>query len=195
MLKYHLEVDVQRPALKIETQPARIEMRQQRAMFKQKRQPAQMQIHRTDPTFTVDRSNSNRALNRMPILQQIKQFQDQSVQVGLEAIGRIAGEGNRLSRIYDRHQSVAAVVTDRLAASGNLNMVAVPKPVLNWEPGHFEIEWKQFEQELQWMTPQKVEIEVQPHQVTIELEHPPEIRIHFEVNGKHSSISKTTAVP
>ena len=179
MLQYRLEVEVQRPVLRIRTQPAKIEVQQQTMQFRQNHRPAQMRVHKVKPTFQVDRSQINKVINRQSVFQLSQQFASESLQKGLEAIGRIASEGDRLKMIHQKHQTVANVIAERLAKTSDLNMVAIPRPDLSWDPGNFEIEWTPFEQELIWDMPEPVNVQVQPHQVIIELEQLPDVKFRF----------------
>ena len=179
MLQYRLEVEVQRPALSIRSQPAQIRLESRRPMFRQSTRPPQMQISRVKPSFTVDRSQTSWAVNQSSVFQLARQFRRESVQKGLEAIGRIASEGDRLRMIHLKHNTMARIISERLTDVKNLNLVAVPKPQINWEPGQMEIEWTPFEQELIWDMPGMLEIDVVPHQVIIELEQLPDISFRF----------------
>ena len=179
MLQYRLEVEVQRPALQIRSQSAKLKLQSQRPTFRQSIRPPQMMIKSIKPTFTIDRSQTNWAVNQSSVFQLARQFRQESVQKGLEAIGRIASEGDRLRMIHQKHQTMTQIISDRLTEVKTLNIAAVPRPHLNWEPGQMEIEWTPFEHELIWDMPGMLAIDVEPHQVTIELDQLPDISFRF----------------
>ena len=148
-------------------------------MFRQNRRDMQMQIKKVDPTFRIDRSQTSWAINQQSFFQLMRRFQSQSLQKSLEAIGQIASEGDRLRMIHQKHQTMANIFSDRLTQAGQLNMVAVPRAEMSWNPGEFEIEWTPFEHELIWDMPGIVDFQVQPHQVTIKLEQLPDVKFRF----------------
>jgi hypothetical protein len=153
-----------------------------------------MRIQYKAPSFTIDRSAAQAQTDTMPIMALLKSFSQEARAVTLEAVGRIAEEGTRLQQIYKRHQTVAAVVADRALKSVSINVAAVEKPELHWDPGQMSVDWTPLEMQMEWDIPDPVDIEVEPHQIDIRMTQNPEIHIRARRTGSVSEIKKTGAI-
>lgn len=194
MESIRLDIATQKPSLEIRTRRASIRIQQNRATFRAKINPARMRIQYEAPSFTVDRSAAEAQTDNMPIMALLRSFSQEAKAVTLEAVGRIAEEGTRLQQIYIRHQTVAAVVADRANRSVSINVAAVEKPELHWDPGQMSVDWTPLEMQMEWDIPNPVDIEVEPHQIDIQVTRNPEIRIRATRTGSLSEIKRTGSI-
>ena len=179
MQQYRLEINVVRPALEVRTERTSVGIRQQQARFRSEVEPARMQVRHEMPRFSIDRSQSAWAVNQMSVFDLSRSWSAEALQDSLRGIARIAEEGDRMMQIYQRHQTVAGIISDRFQTSAELRLVPVPRPILSWEPGRSEVEWTPFRQELKWDMPDSVTYDVQPGSVSTTFTPRPRVDIEF----------------
>lgn len=180
-----LEITRQRPVMEIRTIPAKLNIqRVGRPQFRIRNKPPEMRIHHRLPTMQIDRSQRNALLDRMSIFQRTAEVADQSFQIGLEAIGRIAEEGNRMAAIYQRHSTISQIIADRARAPVQLTVKALPPAQINWEPGQMEIEWTAHEFSLEWIMDKMLDMQYEPGRVEINMVQYPSIDIKFKPQEK-----------
>ncbi|NLN46557.1 MAG: hypothetical protein GX153_08340 [Clostridiaceae bacterium] len=190
MKTIRLEITTQQPRLNIRSEPPQIHIRQERATFQTHVRPARMHVDRQLPVFSVDRGNAETLLNQLPMLEQLKSSARQAGSTALAGIARIAREGDRLMRIYDRHQSIASLIADRAAQPSTINVVALSKPRLSWEPGRMEVSWEPHEVMTDWELRDPVRVEVTPGVINIQLERPAHVQIRAVPAGENGHLEK-----
>jgi hypothetical protein len=180
-----MEISRQRPIIEIRTIPAKLNIqRVGRPQFRIRHKPPEMRIHHRLPTMQIDRSQRNAMLDRMSIFRRTEQYAAQSVQIGLESIGKIAEEGNRMAAIYQRHNSISQIIADRVKAPVQLTAQALPSAQINWDPGQMEIEWTPGEFSLEWIMDKMIEMQYEPGRVEINMIQYPYIKIEFTPRDK-----------
>ena len=180
-----MEITRQRPIMEIRTIPAKLNIqRVGRPEFRIRHNPPQMRIHHRLPTMQIDRSQRNALLDRMSIFSRTEQYAARSVQIGLESIGRIVEEGNRMAAIYQRHNTISQIIADRVKAPVQLTAQALPAAQINWDPGQMDIEWTQNEFSLEWIMDKMIEMQYEPGRVEISMVQYPSLEIRFTPREK-----------
>ena len=186
-----LEVTTIKPKLEITTRAARLYIQQKnRPQFKIGHSRPQMKIHRRMPQLRIDRSDVNNALNRYSTIDLTFKVASEARQAALDAVARIASEGDRMANIYQRHNNISQIIVDRSQKSVSINSSAMPMTAIDWDPGQMDIEWSPNEFSLEWMIDKALDIVFQPHSVDIRVVRYGEVRIEFKPDGK----SRETAV-
>ncbi len=180
-----LEITTIKPQLEITTRAARLDIQRiNRPQFRIRHQRPQMKIHHRMPQMRIDRTAVNQALNRYSAIGLTKKVATESQQASLEAVARIAQEGNRMAKIYQRHNSISQKIADRQQSSVSVNSSAMPMPSINWDPGQMNIEWTPNEFSLEWMMDKSLDIAFQPHSVNIQVVKHASIKIEFKPDGR-----------
>jgi hypothetical protein len=167
------------PQLEITRQDAKIEVTSHRAQmhitstrpsFRLKRTYPSMRVNRQQPQMNVDRSNMAVLLNKAPIILAGKLYTDQARQNVMDAIGQIASEGTALMSIESPGNTVAGIA-EQMADRDfmELDLTAVPPPVVSWDTGFFEVNWTPASMETKWDVSPMVDIRVEPHHVDIRM--------------------------
>ncbi|MBP7402994.1 MAG: hypothetical protein KBA30_10305 [Clostridia bacterium] len=172
-----LDITIQDAIIAIRSQDARVRIRQDLATFRTEIQPARMRVLKKLPTFHVDRSASDAQLGSQSVMALLQSCARQAREDSMQGIARIAREGDRLMRIYDRHQTVAAVVASRAAETSTINVADLPKPVIEWEKGQMDVEWERPEVRNEWNTTDPVRFEVEPGSIEIQVVQPASVEI------------------
>ena len=93
-------------------------------------------------------------------------------------------------RIYDRHQTIASIIADRAAQPSTLNVAALSKPHLSWEPGRMEMSWLPHEVMTDWDRQDPVRVEVTPGTIDIRLERPAQVQVRAVPVGVNRHLEK-----
>ncbi len=186
-----LDITTQKPVLSIRSRDADVRIRQQTATFRTQVRPARMRIDSRIPRFTVDRSASEAQLNNQPVMDWLRSCAQEAKASTLQGIGRIAREGDRLMRIYDRHQNIAAVVADRAVRTVGINVAALAKPVVEWDPGRMEVEWEPSDVTIDWNAPDAVRYDVTPASIDIQVVQRPSVEIEAVPAGRTLNMKQT----
>lgn len=160
------------PVLEIKTTPAKIEIRRRNLRVKVSSAMPRMTVNKKAPSFSMD-AQALRAANGRPTgVDKARQTSSQAQQDGLEAIGKIAQNGDMLMRpdLYDV-ADVASMRTAQEAPQVNLGLVPDTRPQLEWTEGYFEVEWSEPERETSWEGQVMPDIEVTPHSVEINVRY------------------------
>jgi hypothetical protein len=114
------------PQIRITTTPARLridadlgrfEIKQPPPEFKLRQIPAEMRIEQPKGSMHIDQSKAWDALGRANILEVMHRIYDQSRQLALEGIARIAQEGDRLMDITREPNAVANMAAEKMTMS------------------------------------------------------------------------------
>lgn len=180
-----LEITTIKPQLDIRTQAARLDIQRiNRPQFRIRHQRPQMKIHHRMPQMRIDRTAINQALNRYSAIGLTKKIAVESRQAALDAVARIAQEGDRMAKIYQRNNNISQVIADRNQGSVSINSSAMPMAAIDWDPGQMNIEWSPNEFSLEWMMDKSLDIAFQPHRVDIRVVRHGEVKIEFKPDGK-----------
>ncbi len=181
-----LEITTQRAQIEITTHRSSVEITQRKPKFRMRRVPAQMKIEKRAPVMYLDRTAQWKALHIGSVLQAARAFYQQSLSVGLEAIGDIAREGDELMRIENTGNSLADLAAQRTEdVQGDLTMSMMPLPDVQWDPGYFSINWSQHQLEMEWDVSTKADIRFEPGYVEIRMVKHPEIVIRVKYDEKN----------
>lgn len=185
MRTLQLDISTQNAVIAIRSQGARVRIRQELATFRTEVQPARMHVQKKLPTFRVDRSASDAQLASRSVMDLLQSCAREARSASMQGIARIAREGDRLMRIYDKHQSVAAVVASRAARSSTINVASLAKPAIEWEGGRMDVEWEPPEIRNEWNKTDPVVFEVEPGSIDIQVVQPADIEIHAVPVGEN----------
>jgi hypothetical protein len=186
-----LDIRTQDATLAIRTRNASIEIRQQMATFRAKVRPAKMHIQSEIPRFSVDRSAFEAQMNNRSVLGWIRTCAQESKTAALQGVGRIAREGDRLMKIYDRSQTIAAIVASRAGKSVSINVAAALDPEIQWQKGEMEINWEPHEMRMEWDAPDPVSYDVSAADVDIRLARMPDIQVEARTTGRQMDLRQT----
>ena len=178
-----LDIRTQDAALAIRTRDASVQIRQRTATFRASIRPAKMHIQAETPRFTVDRSAFQAQMNNRSVMGWIRSCAQEAANAALQGVGRIAREGDRLMRIYDRHQTIAAIVAGRAGQPVSINVAAAQDPEIHWQKGSMEIRWEPHEMQMEWDAPDPVSYDVSAADV--------DIRMQVRTTGRQMDLRQT----
>ena len=186
-----LDIRTQDAALAIRTRDASVQIRQRTATYRASVRPAKMHIQSEIPRFTVDRSAFQAQMNNRSVMGWIRSCAQEASHAALQGVGRIAREGDRLMKIYNRHQTVAAIVAGRAGKSVSINVAAAQDPEIRWQEGKMEVFWEPHEMQVEWNAPDPVSYDVTAGTVDIRMEQMPDIRIQAMTTGRQMNLRQT----
>ena len=131
-----LRLNIRTTPLKIEinTQPARLELKTVPAKLEIRTRPARVEIRQHRGELTIDQSPCRASYGYKDFLQLAREQAEAGRQAALEAIGRMAEEGNRLASIETGENAVAEIASDRIAYTWpELVLVPIPPPIIRYE--------------------------------------------------------------
>ena len=180
-----LEITTIKPQLEITTRAARLDIQRiNRPQFRIRHQRPQMKIHHRMPQMRIDRTAVNQALNRYSAIGLTQKAASEARQAALDAVARIASEGDRMAKIYQRHNNISQIISERSQKNVSINSSAMPLAAIDWDPGQMDIEWSPNEFSLEWMMDKSLDIAFQPHSVDIRVVRHGEIKIEFKPDGR-----------
>jgi hypothetical protein len=165
-----LEITHQDAKIEITSQRAELNITSKRPSFRLRRIYPQMRVNRQLPQLHVDRSDMDAALGKPPFVLATRMYAEEARQNVLDAIGQIAADGSALMRIENPGNTIANIasqIADRNHVE--LNLTALPPPVVYWDTGFFDINWTPASMETDWDVSPLVDIRVEPHHVDIRM--------------------------
>lgn len=153
----------------IETQKAVVEIRSSQPRMTIKHTPARFKLHRRMPQFKVKQDDSligtgNKTSSGLALQRFYK-----AKRMTLEAIGRIAAEGDALMRIENGGNGISDIATKNFMDNVEVKFEARPKVELEWDKGQNELEWSPHDIEIVWDMPDSPQISVTPHKIRVYL--------------------------
>lgn len=165
-----IEITRQDAQIAITSYRAKVDISSRRPSFRLRRVYPAMRVNRQLPRMHVDRSNMAELLGQAPFMLAGRIFRERCRQDALDAIGHIAAEGTALMGIENPGNTIAGVAA-RAADKGplELNLTALPPPVVYWDSGFFEVNWSPAIMDTIWDVSPLVDIRVEPHHVDIRM--------------------------
>lgn len=163
--QYPARMDIQQP-------PPRADIRQPKAG---------LEITTRHAKVNIDQSQCFAESGLKSALTFANDFYDESLQVGLEAIGNIVDEANAIMEIENGGNPIADIAVTKLESEGELNIVMMPRsrPRIWIDEGYAHIAWQPRPAEIKWDLHTKAKIEASRHRVDIYMDVWPDIKIEY----------------
>lgn len=142
------------PQIRLESQPAMIQMNskiatqsieQPTAGLDIQQPPAELHIERTPAKFTVDQSQAWADMDLKPISKRNEEFAQNGYQDWLDGIARRAEEGDRMMRIEEHGNPIPSIAKENsMLPTYEFNFGLVPSPFsvkTYYEPSKLDIQW------------------------------------------------------
>lgn len=163
--------------MNIEQPPPRADMRQPRADLK---------ITTEHGKIYIDQSQCFSEVGLKTALELAHDFYDESLMVGLDAIGEMSEQGDRLMRIEEGKDAIADIAVEAMHRDEmELNIDIAPKsrPNIHVKEGRVDIDVIPMSAEIDWQVHTKANINATRHKVDIYMDIWPDIK--FEYVGKN----------
>ncbi len=187
---YSVQIKQTMASIGIETQRARFEIQNPRPHLKIIQNKAQFKIHKRLPKFKMIQENhlvsSGRLTNMAFSLERFQKAREMT----LEAIGRIASEGDALMRIENKGNPIPELAIQNSQDNVEINVGIPPQNKIEWDEGQFELEWSEQELKMDWYIEHKPKIIVHPHSIKIYVKNKPSIEISVKENKKGLKVDK-----
>lgn len=167
----------------IDTIPAQISIKSPEADLKIKQTPAKMEINQKLPQVHIDQYQCFYESGLKNIFDLVHDEAVRSREIGLEAIGKIVDDGDRLAAI-ENHQNVIqllAVKTGTEDANFNVDLMPKSRPKI-WFDGYININWNHGVTDIN-VTTHKPEISATPGNINIYMREYPSIKIDYVGNS------------
>ncbi|MDL2224963.1 DUF6470 family protein [Eubacteriales bacterium OttesenSCG-928-M02] len=178
-----IRIRSERAALEITTQPSKMTIQTARPKFSVRNVRPVMRVNREAPTFKVNWMEVRSSQSGIsPPIRYSKENASRGQQLLMEGVGRIAQEGDKMSRV-DLQQTIPRIIRQRyMSKMPELNIKSVPETPakIEWSEGHMQIEWEDYTMELDWDMGSSPVIDVEPYVVEIKLRNHPSVKIWVE---------------
>ena len=176
-------------AIAVEVQKAKVEIQQKRPSLYIKSIPAKFTIRKKMPTFKLKQSENLFASGyRTNLALSSLKFQ-KARQRTLEAIERIASEGDAIMRIENRVNPIPLQAIANAEENIDLQIAMMPRNEIQWDMGFVDIEWTPHKTDIIWDVNPKPQIVVHPHSVRIHMKRWPSVEISVK-NNKNKYYTK-----
>lgn len=168
--------------LAIESRAAQLTPRQMRMQMSINAQPASFQANVGLPKVQIDQTESFASAGNKPVLRMAGDFYRDSLQKGIDTIGRIASEGAAFLRIENRRNATVDVAKQSMEVDIRLSVTSMPTvpPKIDFTGSDFALEWTPATMDVQWESIEAAQSEFIPGSVYITLAPPPHIEISLE---------------
>ncbi|MEH6937384.1 DUF6470 family protein [Bacillus sp. JJ664] len=158
------------------------EIEQPQADLSIKQPQAEMEIQRVAPTLEMDSYEARADLDLKSVSRRIEDFANEGYQGWLDAIGRMAQQGDRMMKVQQNKNALADIArengTDPIY---DTNIAFLPRAgsfKMSYDPGSIEINWNIHKPEIE-VTPQKAITNYTPGKVTGYMDTWNELQIDF----------------
>lgn len=143
---------------------------------------AEMEIERVAPSLEMDSFEARADLDLKSVRRRIEEFAQEGYQAWLEAIGRMAQQGDQMMRVYQNKNAIADIAhekgTDPIYET---NIAFLPRPGsfhMSYDPGSIEINWTLHKPEIE-VTPQKAITNYTPGKVSGYIDNWNDLKIDY----------------
>ncbi|MDP9750553.1 MULTISPECIES: DUF6470 family protein [Thermoanaerobacter] len=167
----------------IDTTPAQISIQSPKADLEIKQIPAKMEIDRKLPQVHIDQYQCFYEAGLKSIFDLVYDEAQRSKQIALEAIGKIAEDGDILASIENHQDAIVKLSEEALIQDIDFNVDLIPKsrPKI-WFEGYLKINWELGGVKIKAI-PHKPQISVIPAHVNIYMRQYPSIKIQYVGNN------------
>jgi Family of unknown function (DUF6470) len=145
------------------------DIQQPKAEMSIKQSKAEMEIERVAPTLEMDSYEARADLDLKSVKRRSEEFAQEGYQAWLNAIGRMAQQGDQMMRVYQNKNAIADIArengTDPIC---DTNIAFLPRPgsfKMSYDPGSLEINWNLHKPKIE-ITPQKAITNYTPGKVS-----------------------------
>lgn len=167
----------------IRTERANIEIRNSQPKLNINRKPAEFRVNSKPARFKLDQSQYLVASGNMTTLFLSSTRFQRARQMTLDAIRRIAKEGDILMQIENKGTPIADIALQNTTKETSVNIAKFPQNKIVWEKGYFQLEWSPHELELNWEINEPEIRATRPH-VEIYMKRWPSIEISVITDTK-----------
>lgn len=175
-----IRVKVDRPKLEITTTNAKVHIRNAKPRMRIRIKNASMAIQQEPPQFKLSESEYRRQVRSMLSVGVPEELKARAGDRVADEINRVLMIGEYALNGEEISSSQVQIVPpfDELFLQElELNTNDIEAPKLEWEEGHFIIEWSDYAIEIEWDDVRGPEIEVEPHSIEVRLSHRPVVKI------------------
>ncbi|KHO61016.1 hypothetical protein THYS13_25920 [Thermoanaerobacter sp. YS13] len=167
----------------IDTTPAQISIQSPKVDLEIKQIPAKMEIDQKLPEVHIDQYQCFYEAGLKNIFDLVHDEAQWSKQIALEAIGKIAEDGDTLASIENHQNAIVKLSEEALIQDIDFNIDLMPKsrPQI-WFEGYLNINWQLGGVEIKAI-PHKPQIYVTPAHVNIHMKQYPSIKIQYVGNN------------
>lgn len=167
----------------IKTERASIEIENSMPKLTIKRKQAEFRINSKPAKFKLDQSQYLVASGNMTTLFLSSTRFLKARQKTIEAIRRIAEEGDLLMEIEKNSKPIPEIARMNTTKETSINIAKFPQNKIIWEKGYFELEWTPHELEFEWEINKPV-IKASRPKVEIYMKRWPSIEISVVTDSK-----------
>lgn len=167
----------------IHIEKASLEIKNSHPKFHIENKPAKFHINEKTPKFKLDQSRYLVSSGNMTTLFLSSTRFDKARQMTMEAIKRIADEGDLMMQIENKGSPVIDIAMQNTMKEVSVNVATPPQNPIMWEKGFFEIEWSPHEVDIKWEV-DKPEITATRHKVEVYMKQWPSIDISVITDTK-----------
>lgn len=140
-----------------------------------------LQIDSEMSKVEIDQTECFAESGKKTVFRLANDFCKESVEKGLENIGKVAEEGRRLMEIENGGNAIARIAYENSFNEHEYGMVPMPKsrPKISWTKGYVDIRWRQKPLRIEWDVSNKVNINVTRSNVEIYMRQYPDIKIEY----------------
>lgn len=161
----------------IEVQKAQIEIKQRKPSLQIKSTPARFTINKKMPSFRL-KQNETLAISGYKTILALSTLRLQKArQRTLEAIERIAREGDAIMQIENKVDPIPQIALNNSEEFIDLQVGMMPRNEIVWDTGYVDIDWSPHKTDITWEVYPRPEISVKPHTVIIYLKKKPSVEI------------------
>jgi len=167
----------------IDTTPAQISIQSPKADLEIKQIPAKMEIDQKLPQVHIDQYQCFYEAGLKNIFDLVHDEAQWSKQIALEAIGKIAEDGDTLASIENHQDAIVKLSEEALIQDIDFNVDLMPKsrPKI-WFEGYLKISWELGGVEIKAI-PHKPQISAIPGHINIYMRQYPSIKIEYVGNN------------
>lgn len=154
----HLEMRQTSAKIGINTTRATLEQHQQQASLSIEQPKGELSLETVAARLEIDSSQAWIEIGRIPAFESVQRYADYGRQMGQQAVGRAAAEGDQLMRIEQRGDAVARIATSRQAPPAEVTTLgftprSLDRVKINYTPAEVRVNY----------TAQKPRIDVEMH--------------------------------
>jgi hypothetical protein len=134
-----LVINIATQPMKIELTPqhASLDLQTTKSQVEISSQPAKVEISQPKGELEIDQTSFRYAYGKKDMKDFIRDFAQEGRQAAMQAIARIAADGDRLANISSRENTIAAMSAEStIKPVGELTWVSVPPPDIKYTPNY-----------------------------------------------------------
>lgn len=175
-----IRVQVDRPTLEITTTNAKVHIHTPKPRMRIRIKNASMAIRQEPPQFKLSKNEFRQQVKKRLSGGVPAEFKEKAGEKVADKINRVLMIGEYAlngEEIISNEVQIAPHFDLSSLQELELNTSDIEAPKLEWEEGHFIIEWSDYAIEIEWEDVGGPVIEVEPHSIEVRLSHRPVVKI------------------